>query len=181
MAANLAVFNIDLAFHRGVQHHRYLCPAIWAREEILHSTRICLAWPGRTASGFGMSSLVGRTPAANCVWRSKPFRGRRITPGYAANAPRGFVVRLELPIRPGDESCMLQENPALLVTTSARAPGGEALVAMTLTKPKSRTSPHSLMHFDRDMEPPGTWIEPVYFNRGAGRIRSWCVLKDALF
>ena len=39
MAANLAVFHIDLAFHRGIQHHRYLRPAVWAREEMLHSAQ----------------------------------------------------------------------------------------------------------------------------------------------
>jgi hypothetical protein len=37
VAANLAVFHVDLASDRGIQHHRYLLPAMWAGEEVLHS------------------------------------------------------------------------------------------------------------------------------------------------
>src|ERR1039457_3229139 len=58
MAANLAIFHIDLALHRGVQHHRYLLPATCAREEVLHSAQdkrfAGLDEGVARASGFGL-------------------------------------------------------------------------------------------------------------------------------
>src|SRR5690242_978607 len=43
MAANLAVFHVDLILYRGVQHHRYMLPAMRAREEVLHSPQDTVA------------------------------------------------------------------------------------------------------------------------------------------
>src|ERR1700722_15543420 len=37
-AADLAIFKVGLSLHGGVEHHRYPFRAVWAREEILHST-----------------------------------------------------------------------------------------------------------------------------------------------
>jgi hypothetical protein len=61
LAANLAVFHIDLAFHRGVQDHRNLFPATWARKEVFHSTqntRLARPRPVLQRHGAGTWMLV---------------------------------------------------------------------------------------------------------------------------
>jgi hypothetical protein len=89
-----------------------------------------------------MSSLVGRPPASS-VWRPKrsgaPDHSRPTLQMRRAGLSSGLNCRSDQAVRPACSRKMLP----ILVTTSARAPGGEAVVAMALTKPKSRTSPHS--------------------------------------
>ena len=97
MAANLAIFHIDLAFHRGVQHHRYLLPATWAREEVLHSAQdkrfAGLDEGVARASGFGLSD----PPTMSSLWRSKrsaaPDHSRPTLPMRCAGLLSGVDCR----------------------------------------------------------------------------------------
>jgi hypothetical protein len=56
VAADLAVFNVDLAAHRQVENHRNLFPAIWAGERVLHQESMLQ----RLCDLSGVPNLRGR-------------------------------------------------------------------------------------------------------------------------
>ena len=89
-AANLAVFHVDLASYGGVQHHRYLLPAIWARKEKLHATQNIPADEG-LAIYDSLPPL--RAPAVAATDNARPAPGRPPSSGggmrvYGKPTPR---------------------------------------------------------------------------------------------